>query len=116
MSDARKVGLAAEDRAALYLSEIGFTVLTRRYKSRSGEIDVIALDGEELVFVEVKQSVRPDAEPEARVDEPKRRRLTKAGDEYLAATGFEPKGVRFDLVTIVGDRITHYREAFWPES
>jgi len=47
-------GRAAEMQAAEYLMNLGYTIITRNYQIRGGEIDLIALDGDELVFVEVR--------------------------------------------------------------
>ena len=54
MPDKRALGREAEDRAARYLLEQGYTLVTRRFSSKGGEIDLVALDGETMVFVEVK--------------------------------------------------------------
>ena len=48
------LGKKGEDRAAEALSAAGMSIISRNFRSRSGEIDIIALDGETLVFVEVK--------------------------------------------------------------
>jgi putative endonuclease len=47
-------GRAAEERAAEYFLKLGYTIITRNYQIRGGEIDLIALDGDELVFIEVR--------------------------------------------------------------
>ncbi len=114
MSHPRRVGTKAEDRAADYLLAKGFTLLTRRFKGREGEIDVVALDGETLVFVEVKLRTKPGAVPEEAIDGKKLQRLFAACEEYLAAYEGPERPVRFDLVAIGPGGIRHVEDAFRP--
>jgi putative endonuclease len=88
----------------------GYTILTRRYRSKRGEIDVVALDGETLVFVEVKE--RAQGDPELAVSLGKQQRIADAALRYQ--TEFEQGGrdVRFDTIAIVGDTIRHHENAF----
>lgn len=85
-------------------------MVTRRFKSQVGEIDLIALDGDCLVFVEVKEASQGD--PEARVTDEKIRRLRSAGEAYLVQNPVPASEVRFDLVTLVRGEIQHFRNAF----
>lgn len=50
----RETGLEGEERAVEYLKSLGYTVISRNFRVRSGEIDIIACNDEEIVFVEVK--------------------------------------------------------------
>lgn len=88
---------------------MGFTIITRRFKSRSGEIDLVALDGEILVLVEVKQSLASGAE--ARIDEGKIERLRLAADEYMLQYPGPYAECRFDVVTVCAGEFHHYRDA-----
>ncbi|MBI3721608.1 MAG: YraN family protein, partial [Fimbriimonas ginsengisoli] len=99
MPDLRRLGREAEDRAAAFLLEQGLTLVTRRYTARGGEIDLIALDGETLVFVEVK-SRGPRGSPEEAIDDRKAARLSAAADAYMAAMHERDRPIRFDLVAI----------------
>uniref|UniRef100_UPI0032617F38 YraN family protein n=1 Tax=Clostridium sp. NkU-1 TaxID=1095009 RepID=UPI0032617F38 len=54
MKNHREVGRQFEDAAAAYLESKGYVILERNYGDRKGEIDIIAKDGKELVFIEVK--------------------------------------------------------------
>lgn len=92
----------------------GFTIVTRRYKARHGEIDLIALDGELLVFVEVKQRLAWGYRPEESIGSEKRRALFRAGQEYLAAIEEPEREVRFDLVAIDTDGVRHLPGIFEP--
>lgn len=77
-----RFGLLAEIRAVRFLKRKGMTVVRTRFRARKGEIDLIAREGETVVFVEVKAGM--DAENAAgRVDLAKRARLRRAADEYL---------------------------------
>ncbi|MBI5708376.1 MAG: YraN family protein [Armatimonadetes bacterium] len=110
----RKAGSAAEDEAARFLQEQGFTIITRRFKARHGEIDLIALEGEVLVFVEVKSTVKAERSPEEAIGDRKRERLFAAAEEYLAGYEGPERPVRYDVVTVTPTGIRLHREAFWP--
>ncbi|MBX3118440.1 MAG: YraN family protein [Fimbriimonadaceae bacterium] len=117
MSNLRSVGAEAEDQAAAYLVGLGWTVITRRHKTRRGELDIVALDpasesGETLVFVEVKQRSKGEHLPEESVDAKKRRHVIEAANLYLAEFGNEDRGVRFDVIAIDGDGLRHHRDVF----
>lgn len=114
MPNFRHLGREAEDRAAEYLLEQGFTIVTRRYKARRGEIDLVALDGDVLVFVEVKCRRGPSDSPEAAIDEAKVNRLAEAAAEYAARFDCERRAARFDLIAVTPDALRHYRDAFRP--
>lgn len=107
----RRLGAEAEDAAAEHLLREGFTLVTRRYKARHGEIDLVALDGDLLVFVEVKYRAAKGYRPEDSIGDDKRRALFRAGQQYLAEVANEPeREVRFDLIAIDGDGLRHHRD------
>ena len=112
MSSLRRIGTEAEDRAAEFLIAKGMTLVTRRYTVLQGEIDLVALDEDEIVFVEVKFRQAPGYSPEEAVGPKKLTRLRKAADRYLLETGGLDRAHRFDLVAIDGDGIRHYERAF----
>lgn len=96
------MGAWGEDQAAEYLTKQGLTVLARNYRTRAGEIDLIASDGDELVFVEVK--ARSNLEfgyPEEAVTPGKLSHIQNAAEEYLAEH-FEVAQWRIDVVAIQG--------------
>lgn len=115
MREARELGVQGEDRAAAFLQEKGFTIVTRRFKAKHGEIDLVALDGETLVFVEVKLSRSPKRAPEEAVSDRKRQRLSLAATEYLARFADRERPVRYDVVAVGPNDIRHQPEAFWPD-
>jgi putative endonuclease len=111
----RRLGAEPEDRAAKFLSSLGYTLVARNYHARAVEVDVIALDGDTLVFVEVK--ARRDGAlvgGEESVTPAKMRRLITAAEGYLCEVAEKELNVRFDVVVVVGENISHYVDAFRP--
>ena len=112
MSNRRLLGRLAEDEAAEYLLSKGFTIVTRRCKLRSGEIDIVALDEDVLVFVEVKMRRAKTHRPEEAIGVFKLQALERAAEEYIRAMGETERETRFDLVAIDGEGLRHYRDVF----
>jgi len=111
------LGKLGEDLACAELERRGYAVLARRYRTRAGEIDIVARDGDTLVFVEVK--ARADAacgEPGEAVTPWKQRRLARMALDYLARLRAAPGPCRFDVVALRMDTtppaVTVYRNAF----
>ncbi|MFM9873274.1 MAG: YraN family protein [Fimbriimonadaceae bacterium] len=102
-------GTAAEDQAANYLLSLGYTVITRRFKTRSGEIDLIALDNQTLVFVEVK--FRANSSPEESVTPRKAERFQAAVAEYFSKTDQPELPARYDLIAITPTELRHHKNA-----
>lgn len=114
MSSPRSIGSSNEDLAARFLLSLGFTILTRRYRCRGGELDIVALEGETLVFVEVK--ARSGGFPaEQAVTSLKRERVLRASRYYLEEYEGPDREVRYDIVAIDAGGIRHFRAAFEPE-
>lgn len=106
----RSLGREAEDSAAIFLADQGYTILKRRYKSRSGEIDIVALDGDVLVMVEVK--MRTAGEAEFAVDAAKQAHIRASAAEYLVFVGEPNRTVRYDVIAIDRTGIRHHVDAF----
>ena len=110
-------GRKGETEAADYLQSRGYQILARRYRAAGSELDLIAKDGDELVFVEVK-TTRGTARPEQRVDRAKRRRLTRVARQYLQHCAAADAVCRFDViaVSLLADRadVEHWPDAFRP--
>jgi putative endonuclease len=107
-------GKAAEARAAKYLESQGLRIVARNYRSRFGEIDLIANDGATLVFVEVRaRSSNAFGGAAASITAAKREKLTRTALHYLAAAGHTPQ-CRFDAVLLSGDAgpVEWIRDAF----
>lgn len=98
MPTRQEVGTDAEDRAEAMLRRAGLRPITRNYRCRGGEIDLIMRDGSHLVFVEVRYR-RSNAfgGALASIDARKRRRLVVAAQHYLMASGWQGP-CRFDAV------------------
>lgn len=110
----RAVGAHYEERAADYLKEAGYRILARNFQNRTGEIDIIARDGEYLVFVEVKY--RADGacgSPLEAVDSRKQHNIVHMARVYMLKHGYGTETCcRFDVLAIEGERITLVRNAF----
>ncbi len=103
----RQLGAAVEDRVAQYLLDRGWTLVTRRCTIGGGELDLVAFDGDELVFVEVK-SRRDRALPEESVTPRKAQRLRAAARAYIAELSSPAQGYRFDIVAVDRDELRHH--------
>jgi putative endonuclease len=111
-------GRRGEDLAHRLLRSEGYTVVARNYRTNtgSGEVDIIAWQGETLVFVEVK-SRRTDefGPPESAIDLDKRTRLVRAAGNYALRANISWDKVRFDVVTIVSGKppeVRLFQDAF----
>jgi putative endonuclease len=107
-------GQAAEAIAAEFLRRQGLAILHRNFRCRFGEIDLIARDGDAIVFVEVRMRGRSDFGGAAEsITARKRGRLVKAAGYYLAGERKTPR-CRFDAVLVSGPegRIEWIRDAF----
>lgn len=120
LTSRQQIGRQGEDLAAAYLEQHGMTIIERNFRAGHGEIDIIARDGEALVFVEVKTTrAQSFGEPEIWVDENKQRLMSQTTDAYFFKKGIEEADCRFDVVavTLTGAApvIRHLPNAFWPE-
>jgi len=111
------LGKTGEDLAVRHLQALGYRVLARNFRCALGEIDVIAREGDYLVFVEIKtRRGGPMGEAKAAVDERKQRRISRVALRYLKERGQTEMRSRFDVVAVVveGDRhrIELVRDAF----
>lgn len=108
----RAIGNEGERRAEKCLLAKGLRILERNYSTRRGEIDLVALDGDTLVFVEVKaRAAARFGLPQEAVGALKQRRLVKAAQAYLLERGWEGPA-RFDVVAILDGDIEHITDAF----
>lgn len=102
MSERRGLGLWGEEQAARYLERSGLAVVARNVRGEYGEIDIVARDGEELVFVEVKTRIG-DASiaPDEAVDARKLLRLERLAEAWCAEHGLDDRPWRVDVIAIV---------------
>jgi putative endonuclease len=117
-SDNRQsLGLAGEDLACKELERLGYEILARRYRTRFGEIDIVAKHKQTTVFVEVKARCGDEyGGGAAAVTAWKQRRIAQMAVDYLSRHNLHDTPCRFDVVTIDvkdgRDEITVYLNAF----
>ncbi len=113
----RGVGQEWERLAEKHLREAGYKIRARNFRSRVGEIDFVAEDGNVLCFVEVKgRHGTGFGLPEEAVNAEKQRRIFRAAQAYLQRERLEDVLCRFDVVSILQDEsvsnVTIFRDAF----
>ena len=111
------LGARGERVAARYLRRHGYAIVRRNYRGRHGEIDLVALDGGVLVFVEVKTRAQDRfGAPLEAVDRRKQRQIARVAEEFLEEHRLHERAIRFDLVGVRrrGWRwdVEHVRDAF----
>ena len=111
----RRTGAAYERAASDYLERKSYRILERNFRYRQAEIDLIAMDGNTLVFVEVKYRSRSSNGTGAEaVGKMKQRRIAGCAGYYLLKhPRMSGLACRFDVISVDGDQITHYPDAFW---
>uniref|UniRef100_UPI0040576D50 YraN family protein n=1 Tax=Agathobacter sp. TaxID=2021311 RepID=UPI0040576D50 len=110
----RQVGTDYEKKAAVLLLEKGYQILERNYRNRTGEIDIIAKDGEYICFVEVKfRATGAFGSPLEAVDAKKQKQIRKVASYYLMRHGWDEwTPCRFDVIAYEGDEVVHLENAF----
>jgi putative endonuclease len=106
-----------ENAASRFLRDLGYKIIIRNYRSALGEIDIIARDGDTLVFVEVKTRAYDDPTPEEQVNSAKQHQITKAAKGYLTRYGSPQPPARFDVIAVIwptgrDPQIRHIQNAF----
>jgi len=96
------------------LQAAGMSIIARNFRSRQGEIDIIALDGEILVFVEVKAYSKFGLESLAySVSQKKQRRIIETAKYFLSINRqYYGRAIRFDVVFIGNEAVSHLASAF----
>jgi putative endonuclease len=109
------VGRRGEDLAHRYLRRKGYIVVARNWRppQGGGEIDLIAWERAVLVFVEVKTRLSADGSaPERDIDDEKIFALRRAARDYIRRAKADAATARFDVISIVSERVEHFRDAF----
>ena len=110
----RTTGKIYEEKAAAFLKERGFFLLEKNYRCRQGEVDLIGVHEDCLVFIEVKY--RKNARsgmPEEAVDKRKQAKICLVSDYYRLTHPFNSKRqVRYDVVAICGEDTRWYQNAY----
>ena len=120
MAEHIKTGQSGEDAALQYVVDLGYRVLAKNWRYKHLEVDIIAMDGPVLVFIEVK--TRRSAlygSPHEAVSYQKQQKLDRAANLYISYIKHQGD-IRFDIVSILIDatqrcQIEYIKDAFWPE-
>ena len=107
-----ELGARCEERAADFLRCCGYRVLERNYRTKTGEIDIVARDRDTIVFVEVRARASPSFGGAAETVGPvKRRKLIKTALAYVSARRLDCP-LRFDVIAVEAGRLEHICDAF----
>ena len=114
------LGAAGERLAERFLRRKRYRIVARRARSQLGELDLVAVDGRVVVFIEVKTRRSQDGNPADAVDHAKQQRLTRAALGYLKRQGLLEYSARFDVVAVTWPAdgaspiVEHVTNAFEP--
>lgn len=118
MAQHNDIGAKGENEASDYLQKNRYEILERNWRSGKAEIDIIAKEGDVLIFIEVKTRTNTSfGEPEDFVDSKKIKFLTSAAGDYMRAINYDWE-VRFDIISIIiinpnRIKIKHIKDAFF---
>jgi len=109
-----ELGKKGEDQAALALESAGLQIIARNYRTKYGEIDIIALGGDTIIFVEVKAwSVYGMEDLQYGIDARKQRKIIKTAKFFLSENRkYNKMAIRFDVVFVANNSVTHLASAF----
>lgn len=119
-NDPKTLGQAGEEAAASFLKSSGFHLLHKNWRSRIGEIDIIAKDGSNLCFIEVKtrDSIKKGL-PRESVTRAKQKKIIRAAQAYCQEKNLESPCMRFDVVEVFKKKdalsVNLIKNAFWAE-
>lgn len=110
----RGIGREGEDRATQVLEQAGMAIIARNFHSPRGEVDIVALDGDTIVFVEVKTwSVYGIEDLQYSINRRKQHRIIETAKYFLSDNRqYNRKAVRFDVLFVGKDAVTHLAGAF----
>lgn len=118
LSPEAALGRRGEDLAHRYLRSAGFSIVARNYRpGGDSEIDIVARQGDTVVFVEVKSRTSAEfGSPDRAIGDEKQKHILRAARSYTTRAGIEWKNARFDTVSIVFTHppsIFHQQDAFF---
>lgn len=109
----RSIGTYYEEMASQYLMKLGYQIICHNFRSRFGEIDIIARDQEYIVFVEVKyRKTKQFGYPREAVTYQKRRHLIRTAQYFMLTQIGQEQSCRFDVIEILDYQLTHLKAAF----
>jgi putative endonuclease len=119
-SQSKALGHAGEDEACRFITDLGYRIIKRNFTyGRVGEIDIVAMDGEQLVFIEVKSRTNnlSYGKPEDAVDWRKQKQLKRVAEGYFHINKLTDQACRFDVIAVDKSRggveIRHQKTAFY---
>lgn len=110
------LGDYGENKATDFLKSLKYKIIDAKYKNCIGEIDIVCFDKKEktYVFVEVKtRTTNKFGLPREAVDKNKQNKIRLVATEYAKSHKIFNKKMRFDVIEIVDNNITHIKNAFW---
>jgi len=115
MANSREVGKLGEGYARSYLINYGYEILYSNYRTKLGEIDIIAKYGSYIIFVEVKyRKSMVYGYPKEFVNKKKQQKIKNVALFFIANQNIENMNFRFDVIEVFGDMgINHIKDAFW---
>lgn len=109
----KKVWHSGEAGAKKFLKENGYKILETNFKNKIGEIDIIAYKDDVYVFVEVKaRTSLKFGRPSEAVGPFKQNKIRQVAQSYLISKNNYPTQMRFDVIEVLNDEITHIKNAF----
>ncbi|MBI5574088.1 MAG: YraN family protein [Elusimicrobia bacterium] len=114
MTQSAELGKSGEELVERYLINLGYKILDKNFRTRYGEIDIIAKDKKTIVFVEVKtRSGTSYGSPQLAVNFYKQKHLSHAAFTFIKKN-FLNSDYRFDIIAVCDDKIEHIENAFAP--
>lgn len=107
-------GIKGENHAIKFLHDNGYKIIDRNVVMAHGELDIVAMDGETVVFIEVKsrENLKFGTPIEA-VTPTKVRNMLSAAKQYIASKHLYERNIRFDVVTVLRGKVELVKDAFW---
>ena len=107
-------GKIGEKIAVKFLENKGFSIIITNYRTSFGEIDIIAKDGEYIVFIEVKlRNSLNNGLPREAVNKSKQKNIIAVAEKYISENQMFNVDFRFDVIEVFENSITHIENAFW---
>lgn len=104
-------GLRGEELVCEYLKSKGYKILSIRFKTAYGEIDIIACHEDTIIFTEVK--ARTKLKHYEVLSNKQIKRISQAANYYLAENGINDKNIRFDFILLEGNKVVSHIENAW---
>lgn len=114
MMNNRRRAVTGEQAALDYVKKLGYEIVDRNYICKSGELDLVALDGDTVVVIEVKtrESIRFGSAIES-ITPTKVRNILSATKYMLSEKKLHGRPFRFDIICVTRGEIEHIKDAFW---